>query len=134
MGDQRRRSRSGYITGYRSPLGVAKSEDALPINQALGYEPSQGRLTCPDWMHWNWSVRVLEPASSALSQPRRLVAQRLVTAAVTKHGSYSPVCSRPGRSQDRAGGGKNVAVSDRRAKIFRRNRGSLLRLPTRPEH
>jgi hypothetical protein len=28
---------------------------------------------------------------SALSQPMRLVAQRLVTAAVTKHGSYFPV-------------------------------------------
>jgi hypothetical protein len=88
MGDQRRRSRSGYITGYQSPLGVDKSEDASPINRPLGYEPSQGRLTCPDWMHWNWSVRLLAPVSSALSQPTRLVAQRLVTAAVTKYGPY----------------------------------------------
>jgi hypothetical protein len=51
MGDQRRRSRSGYITGYWSPLGVDKSEDASPINRPLGYEPSQDCLTRLDWTY-----------------------------------------------------------------------------------
>lgn len=74
MGDQRRHSRSGYITGYWSPLCVDKSEDASPINRPLGYEQSQGCLTCPDWMHSSWSVRLLAPVSSAVSQPTRLVA------------------------------------------------------------
>src|ERR1700712_1876416 len=86
MGDQRRRSRSGYITGYRSPLGVDKSEDASPINRPLGYEQSQGCLACLSWMHLSWPVGLLAPVSSVVSQPTSLVAQRLVTAAVTKYG------------------------------------------------
>jgi hypothetical protein len=61
MGDQRRRSRSGYITGYQSPLGVDKSEDASPINRPLGYEQSQGCLTRPDFMHSSCSARLLAP-------------------------------------------------------------------------
>jgi hypothetical protein len=61
MGDQRRRSRSGYITGHWSPLGVDKSEDASPINRPLGYEQCLGCLTYPDGMHLSWSVRLLAP-------------------------------------------------------------------------
>jgi hypothetical protein len=52
--------------------------------EPLGYEQSQGRLTCPDWMHSRCSVGLLSPGSSILSQPMYLVAQRLVTAVVTR--------------------------------------------------
>jgi hypothetical protein len=74
MGDQRRRSRSGYITGYWSPLAVDKREDASPINRPLGYEQSQSCLAGLNWIHLGWPVRLLAPVSSAVSQPSRLVA------------------------------------------------------------
>jgi hypothetical protein len=44
------------------------------VQELLGYEQPQDRLTCPDWMDSSWSVRLLAPVSSALSRPRCLVA------------------------------------------------------------
>jgi hypothetical protein len=52
----------------RLPPGHTLSAD-IPeflIDRPLGYDQSQGRLTCLDWMHSSWSVRLLAPISSAL--------------------------------------------------------------------
>ena len=46
-------------------------------------------MRAADWMHGACPYSMLAPASSVLSQETRLVAQHLVTAAVTKHGLYS---------------------------------------------
>jgi hypothetical protein len=72
------------------------------------------------------SVRLLVPVSSALSQPTRLVAQRLVTAAVTKHGPYSSGLL-PSWPLPKVGSrGKRVGVGDHKATVSRRSRGFVL--------
>jgi hypothetical protein len=76
--------------GHRVGSNGAPRTWSPPERSTSGLWQSQGRLNCPDRMHPSWSVRLLAPVSSFPSQPTRLVAKRLVTAAVTKYGPYSP--------------------------------------------
>lgn len=113
MGDQRRRSRFGYITGYWSPLGVDKSEDASPIDRPLGYEQSQGRLSCLTCPHPCRSRRsdspgACEPVSPVVggtevpgvSLPPPLPIRSLTL----------PVCAGPGRYPRKGPAGAAVAL------------------------
>lgn len=88
------------------------------IGRSLGYEQPQGRLTCLDWMHSSWSVLLLAPVASALAQGIRLVAQRLVTAAVTKYVLTPPACSRPDCSPRWGRRGKQVTGGDHGVAVF----------------
>lgn len=95
-----------------------------PLRDGSGHRVPRLMVTAGNAVHH--VGRRLAPVPSALSQPTRLIAQRLVTAAVASYDPYRPAYSCPGRPPRLVRrDGKKGHRSDRRATVSQRSQGPL---------